>query len=162
VTGASYTDVNAELPALYLLLGVSAVAIVLVLVASAGAGSCCPVRRSGCWCSPRSCCRAPTRRDPAAAGRPAGAGPGARVHRRNLEATRAAYGLDDVELEPFDRPTTSTRPTSTTTRSRCATCGCGTRNVLETTYQELQALRPYYQFNDVDVDRYEIDGSCAR
>jgi hypothetical protein len=61
VTGASYTDVNAELPALYLLIGVSVIAIVLVLVAIRRAGSCCRVPRSRCWSSPRSSCRAPTR-----------------------------------------------------------------------------------------------------
>jgi uncharacterized protein len=34
--------------------------------------------------------------------------------------------------------------------------------VLETTYAELQALRPYYRFADVDVDRYEIDGQLRQ
>ncbi|MDD4802234.1 MAG: UPF0182 family protein [Syntrophomonas sp.] len=29
---------------------------------------------------------------------------------------------------------------------------------LQTTYKSLQELRPYYEFNDVDIDRYVIDG----
>ena len=34
--------------------------------------------------------------------------------------------------------------------------------LLATTYSELQALRPYYQFTDVDVDRYVIDGELRQ
>ena len=30
-----------------------------------------------------------------------------------------------------------------------------------TTYKNLQQLRPYYVFDDVDVDRYIIDGITA-
>jgi uncharacterized protein len=35
-------------------------------------------------------------------------------------------------------------------------------NVLETTYQQLQSLRPYYEFNSVATDRYEIDGELRQ
>ena len=31
-------------------------------------------------------------------------------------------------------------------------------DVLQRTYEKLQEIRSYYQFNDVDVDRYMIDG----
>jgi uncharacterized membrane protein (UPF0182 family) len=34
--------------------------------------------------------------------------------------------------------------------------------VLQTAYQQLQALRTYYQFSDVDVDRYEVGGEMRQ
>jgi uncharacterized membrane protein (UPF0182 family) len=34
--------------------------------------------------------------------------------------------------------------------------------VLETTYSELQSLRPYYEFRDVAIDRYFIDGELRQ
>ena len=33
---------------------------------------------------------------------------------------------------------------------------------LRQTYRQLQAIRSYYDFNDVDVDRYELDGSYTQ
>ena len=30
------------------------------------------------------------------------------------------------------------------------------------TYEQLQALRPYYQFSQIDIDRYEIDGEIRQ
>ncbi len=34
--------------------------------------------------------------------------------------------------------------------------------ILKHTYQRLQEVRGFYQFNDVDVDRYEIDGRLTQ
>ena len=42
-----------------------------------------------------------------------------------------------------------------------ATSGCGTRTWSSTSYKQLQEIRPYYDFNDVDIDRYVIDGRAA-
>src|SRR5690606_18653556 len=77
---------------------------------------------------------------------------------RNLEETRIAFGLDDVELGTFtiqnDLDEEDVLENSVTIRN----VRLWDPAVLETTYQELQSLRPYYEFNDVSIDRYEIDG----
>ena len=33
---------------------------------------------------------------------------------------------------------------------------------LQRTYEQLQALRPYYQFSEIDIDRYKIDGEVRQ
>jgi uncharacterized protein len=76
----------------------------------------------------------------------------------NIEFTRAAYALDQIETRDFG-PVTSLSPENILDNEDVL------RNIrlwdyrpLRQTYQQLQALRPYYEFNDVDIDRYLIDG----
>jgi hypothetical protein len=76
----------------------------------------------------------------------------------NIEFTRYAFGLKDVHTSDF--PATG-RLTSQVVESNAATIG----NVrlwdwrpLLTTYGQLQEIRFYYTFEDVDVDRYRIGG----
>jgi uncharacterized membrane protein (UPF0182 family) len=33
---------------------------------------------------------------------------------------------------------------------------------LQDTYEQLQALRPYYEFGEIDIDRYEVDGQTRQ
>ncbi len=78
---------------------------------------------------------------------------------RNIEATRAAYALTTVEESAID---VANDPSEAEVRRQLA----DTTSVrlwdyrpLLAAYQQLQALRQYYQFNDVDVDRYVINGN---
>ncbi len=41
-------------------------------------------------------------------------------------------------------------------------CGLWDYRPLLQTYNQIQALRQYYQFNDIDVDRYTIDGEVRQ
>ncbi|MDQ2951436.1 MAG: UPF0182 family protein, partial [Chloroflexota bacterium] len=75
---------------------------------------------------------------------------------RNIEATRAAYRLDNVEESLFnvgDAPTAAEarRDLSDTPQVRL-----WDYRPLLSAFETLQALRQYYTFNDVDVDRYLI------
>ena len=79
---------------------------------------------------------------------------------RNIEATRAAYGFNDIEVEPYDT-TAIARPGQL--RDDAATIP-GIRlidpNVVSPTFKQLEASKGYYQFADVlDVDRYTLDGT---
>ena len=75
----------------------------------------------------------------------------------NIEFTRQAYGLDQFNTRQYD----PTRALSWTDLQD----NPGTINnvrlwdyrPLLTTFNELQAIRPYYRFTDVDIDRYEVD-----
>ena len=82
---------------------------------------------------------------------------------RNIDLTRAAYGVDDVETIPYEAQTDA-EP------GRAAR---GRRDHREhphhrparrsaDAFQQLEQFRQYYQFpTHLDVDRYEIDGKTA-
>ncbi|MEM8501689.1 MAG: UPF0182 family protein [Cyanobacteria bacterium P01_D01_bin.1] len=76
----------------------------------------------------------------------------------NLEFTRQAYGLTDVQREDFAVEDDLAAPAleqNTATLDNIRLWGYQT---LLSTYQELQSLRLYYRFNDVDIDRYTLNG----
>jgi uncharacterized membrane protein (UPF0182 family) len=79
--------------------------------------------------------------------------------RRNIELTRRAYQIDGVDVKPF---VGNGRLTAATVGQDSATI----RNIrlwdprpLIATYQQLQEIRLYYTFQDVDIDRYWIDNN---
>jgi uncharacterized protein len=163
VTGASYTDVNAELPALYLLLGVSAIAIVLVLMAIRRRGFLLPgaavvllivasIILQGAY--PAAIQR--LRVDPQELAREQ------EYIANNLAATRAAYALDEVDFGTFPIANDLDEADVVDNEVTLRNIRLWDPDVLETTYSELQALRPYYQFNNVAIDRYEIDGELRQ
>ena len=75
----------------------------------------------------------------------------------NIEFTRQAYGLKDVQRESFvieDALDSSDLASNEATLNNIRLWDYQT---LLSTYQELQALRLYYRFHDVDIDRYRIN-----
>ena len=79
--------------------------------------------------------------------------------KRNIELTRRAYQIDGVDVKPFMG---NGRLTPATLGQDSATI----RNIrlwdprpLIATYQQLQEIRLYYAFQDVDIDRYWIDNN---
>lgn len=163
VTGASYTDVNAELPALEILVVVSVIAIGLVLYNVRQRGFLLPgaavallvlgsIFLQGAY--------------PAAVQRfqvdPQELEQEREFIERNIDATLTAYGLQAVEDQPFeienDLDVAQARDNEVTLEN----IRLWDPEILKTTYQELQSLRPYYRFNDVDVDRYTIDGELRQ
>jgi hypothetical protein len=78
---------------------------------------------------------------------------------RNIEATRAAYGFDDIQVEPYD--TTATASPGQLAHDAATIPGIRLidPNVVSPTFKQLEASKGYYQFADVlDVDRYNLDG----
>ncbi len=76
----------------------------------------------------------------------------------NLKFTRQAYGLTNVQREKFavtDSLDTAALAQNTATLDNLRLWDYQT---LLSTYQELQSLRLYYRFHDVDIDRYTLDG----
>ena len=80
--------------------------------------------------------------------------------KENIEATRAAYDLDDdrghaVRRRRRSPPTASSRRSTT----RPPASGWSTRSSSAETFEQHQQVRGYYSVPDVlDVDRYKIDG----
>ncbi|MDC0831699.1 hypothetical protein AY599_23120 [Leptolyngbya valderiana BDU 20041] len=75
----------------------------------------------------------------------------------NIEATRQAYGLDSVER--FDYPVESNldRATLEANSSTVDNIRLWDYRPLLSTYRQLQEIRLYYRFSDVDLDRYTLD-----
>jgi uncharacterized membrane protein (UPF0182 family) len=80
----------------------------------------------------------------------------------NINFTNFAYGLDRIQ----DRNFPSVAPL---TPEKVAAEGTFLKNVrlwdyrpLQQTYQQIQAIRLYYQFYDVDFDRYIVDGELRQ
>ncbi len=75
----------------------------------------------------------------------------------SIEFTRKAYGLDRAEIKEFnisyDLDINAPDHADTINNIRLWDW-----QPLTTTYKNLQQLRPYYVFNDVDIDRYTING----
>lgn len=76
----------------------------------------------------------------------------------NIEFTRLAFGLTDVEVREFATPGTLSVSDFEENQEVLSNIRLWDYRPLQTTYQKLQTLRPIYQFNDVDIDRYEING----
>jgi uncharacterized membrane protein (UPF0182 family) len=75
----------------------------------------------------------------------------------NIEHTRRAFGLDEVENIPFEPAVTGMfDPESHTQTLDNVRLWDG--RALQSTLQQVQEIRTYYDFSDVDVDRYVIDG----
>jgi uncharacterized membrane protein (UPF0182 family) len=77
---------------------------------------------------------------------------------REIAGTRAAYGLSNVTTSQFtgDQPVTLTDVQSDQTTIN--NLRLWDYDPLRLTYKQLQTIRTYYTFNDIDLDRYTING----
>ena len=163
VFGATYTDVNAQLPALNLLIGISVVAAILLLVNIRMKGWTLPAVAVGLWLVtslalggiwPAAVQRFSVEPDELNKELPFVA--------RNIEFTRAAYDLDGVEVRDFDAAEDLTADDLQANAPTVDNIRLWDPSVLLTTYRQLQELQPFYQFSDVDVDRYMLDGELTQ
>ncbi|MBN8205669.1 UPF0182 family protein [Microbacterium esteraromaticum] len=83
----------------------------------------------------------------------------AEFYERNINSTKAAYGVDDMEVMPF-KATTDTEPGQLRADAETtASVRIMDPAVISPTVRQLEQYRSYYQFApELDVDRYEIDG----
>lgn len=74
-----------------------------------------------------------------------------------IKYTREAYGLNKIKNQDFaiDYELNINNPENQPTVENIRLWDW---QPLRTTYKNLQELRPYYVFNDVDIDRYIVDG----
>ena len=81
---------------------------------------------------------------------------------RNIELTRGAFGLDNVEVRPFRLGDELTAEDIDANPGTIDNIRLWDHRPLKDTYNQIQFLRPYYTFVDVDVDRYVIDGKIEQ
>jgi uncharacterized membrane protein (UPF0182 family) len=78
--------------------------------------------------------------------------------RWNMDFTRRAYGLDEMERRTFPYRRTA-EPDGARLRPILARLPLWDPEPLQRTFNEIQTLFPYYRFPDVDYDRYGEPGS---
>jgi uncharacterized membrane protein (UPF0182 family) len=77
---------------------------------------------------------------------------------RNITATLRAYGLDDVEEKLFPAEEVVTPADVRANPETISNLRLWDPRALLPTYNQLQSIRLYYEFSDVDVDRYWVNG----
>jgi uncharacterized membrane protein (UPF0182 family) len=77
---------------------------------------------------------------------------------RNIEATRHAYKLDTVDVKPFPGQGALTPAALEADSATVKNIRLWDPRPLIDTYRQLQEIRTYYDFRDVDIDRYWIQG----
>jgi uncharacterized membrane protein (UPF0182 family) len=161
VQGAGYTDVKAQLPAMRLLLGISLIAAVLFIYNIFRRGWVLPVIAVGLWAMVSVVVGAAI---PAAVQQfrvqPTESTKERPYIDRNIKATKAAFNLRDVQMNDFaaDNNVTTADINNNAATIENARLWDPDPNILQQTYNQLQQIRNFYQFNDVDVDRYVVDG----
>ena len=81
---------------------------------------------------------------------------------RNIEFTKYAYALDKVDVRTFSA--TNNLDTNDVQNNEATISNIRINDYLpaEKFYNQTQNLRQYYSFNDVDVDRYMINGEYTQ
>ncbi|MFD5224978.1 UPF0182 family protein [Microbacterium sp. NPDC058342] len=80
-------------------------------------------------------------------------------YERNIEATKQAYGVADMEVTSFKAETDTAPGQLRSDAETTASVRIMDPAVIGPTVRQLQQYRSYYQFaQELDVDRYEIDG----
>jgi uncharacterized membrane protein (UPF0182 family) len=163
VTGASYTDVNAQLPALKVLVVIAVICAVLffatffrrgwvlpgtgvglMLVSSIVVGGVYPLGVQQLQVKPNEIARE------------------SQYIRRNILATREAYKLrtgTDVTYTRYSGKATESAQALRNDRDTLANARLLDPNKLRNAFESLQQIRGYYGFPDaLDIDRYDVNG----
>ncbi len=78
---------------------------------------------------------------------------------RNIQMTRAAYGLDNIKTERYNATNTASTGALAPDAQTTANIRLLDPNLISDAFSQLEQYRPYYQFpKALNVDRYEVDG----
>jgi uncharacterized membrane protein (UPF0182 family) len=158
VIGAGYTDLHVALPVLWVLMGLAAVAALM------------------CWAN----WSVRTWRLPAAAAtlvfassfvvyelvpavfqrvvvKPSELALEKPFIQRNIALTQEAYNLHQITVEPFPVEQGLTSKGLEANRATIDNIRLWDPGPLMDTYRQMQEIRTYYRFHDVDIDRYRLD-----
>ncbi len=158
--GASYADIYGILPALRVLTFLALIAAALCFVQIArtgykfvflGVGALVAVHLLGLNVYPTLLQRFRVTPNEIEAERP--------FIERRIKYTRLAFGLDKIETREFPADEQLTAADLKRNESTINNIRLWDHRPLLTSYAQLQEIRPYYKFVDVDNDRYVIDGT---
>ena len=78
---------------------------------------------------------------------------------RNIDLTQQAYNLHQISVKPFPVEQSLTFQSLQANQATIDNIRLWDWQPLMDTYGQLQEIRTYYKFHDVDVDRYHLDGA---
>ena len=161
ITGATYTDVNATLPAKAILTGIAVVCALLFFANI--------VRRS--WLLPAAGTALMVVSSVLIAGiypgaiqqfqvKPSESSKEAPYIQRNIDATRASYGLTDVDVQEYNAVVSPNAGQLAGDAATISNIRLMDPAVLSATFRQLQQIKPYYGFTEtLDIDRYTVNGT---
>jgi uncharacterized membrane protein (UPF0182 family) len=79
----------------------------------------------------------------------------------NIEMTRAAYGLDHFSRNEFPADTTLEAADPSHNQPTLNNIRLWDWHALQDTLRQVQEIRTYYDFPDIDIDRYELNGKLS-
>ena len=160
ITGLTYTDVNALLPAKAILAGIAAICSLLFFANI--------IRKS--WLLPAAGTALLVISSVLIAGiypaaiqqfqvKPSESSKEAPFIQRNIDATRDAFGLSAVEVKDFQATLSASAGQLSKDSATISNIRLMDPNVLSSTFRQLQQIKPYYTFGaTLDVDRYKVEG----
>jgi len=160
ITGLTYTDVNALLPAKAILAGIAVICSLLFFANI--------VRKS--WLLPAAGTALLVVSSVLIAGiypaaiqqfqvKPSESSKEAPYIQRNIDATRDAFGLSAVEVKDFQATLNASAGQLSKDAATISNIRLMDPNVLSPTFRQLQQIKPYYTFGaSLDVDRYKVNG----
>jgi len=77
----------------------------------------------------------------------------------NIEMTRRAYALDRIEPHPFPADTDVEALDAAHNQNTLGNIRLWDSRALQDTLRQIQEIRTYYDFPDIDIDRYMVGGS---
>lgn len=80
----------------------------------------------------------------------------------NIEWTRRGFGLDQIELREFEAEPSIEALDLPNNRESLENIRLWDWRALQDTLRQIQAIRTYYDFPDVDVDRYVVGGKTRQ
>jgi uncharacterized protein len=80
----------------------------------------------------------------------------------NIELTREAYGLDRVSRREFPAEISVEATDAPNNQATLQNIRLWDWRALQDTLRQIQEIRTYYDFPDIDIDRYEINGNVRQ
>ncbi|HLG69422.1 MAG TPA: UPF0182 family protein [Chloroflexota bacterium] len=157
--GASYTDVHAQYGAFQVLTFIAAVAAILLLantvvrtlwlvVGSVGLWIVAGIVAG--WLIPNFVQQFQVKPNELNLERP--------YIQNNIQATRQAFNLDKVDVQDFNVQDSVSQSAVQNAQATIKNIRLLDYRPLQTTYNQIQSIRQYYDFPDIEVDRYNING----
>lgn len=78
---------------------------------------------------------------------------------RNIDATRRGYGLDRFQQSEFPAETTPDAVDAANNQATLQNVRLWDWHALQDTLRQIQEIRTYYDFPDIDIDRYNLNGT---
>lgn len=160
--GAFYTDIHANLPIIYVKMAVTAIVALLVVAGIFRAGLLLPVGGIAVWILVSIGGAIYPAIVQNFIVQPNEVSKEASYLARNIDMTRYAYGLDQIDERQFPASAQASAQEVADNQDTIDNVRLWDPEPLRAALRQIQTIRPLFDFLDVDVDRYTIDGKTRQ